>query len=126
MWVVGEIRAQQAELGQLLERVDESLVPVVRCVDHVVVELDEVVGRRVAERHGRRRSADVRLVVDDADPRVGQRVEIRAGAVRGAVVPDHDLLGQRRGAADDVLDALPEQVHSVVRENDNRNAHSDS
>ncbi len=78
-----------------------------------------VVGPR---RRARRRSGRCWGARDDADARVGERLQVGGRAIAGRVVPDHDLARGVGRAQQDVLDAAAQQVHAVVREDDDRDA----
>ena len=116
--VLGEVRRQEADPGQALEGLEQRAIPLGRRLDHVVVELEEVRRGREPERLGVRVLADVLRVVDDPEPGIRERVEVGGRPVGRAVVPDHDLGRERRRHAEDLLDAEPQQVLAIVREDD--------
>ena len=85
--VLGEIRGEEADLGQPKEGVEQRAVPVLWSVDHVVVELQQVSSARLCERLRVAVLSDVLRVLDHTDTRVGERIEV-------AVVPSVDALSQ--------------------------------
>ena len=73
--IVLEVGRQEPDLGQPLERVEQRRIPFRGRVDDVVVELDDVRRRRQPEGAGIGVLPDVLLAVDDADPRIVERLE---------------------------------------------------
>ena len=100
--------------GRRFRRVAHDRVPALRRPDDVVVELDQISLRDHLERRRVRVLADVSVVMDDLDARVLNRIEVLTRPVGRAVVPDHDLPRRVRRHAQDVLDALAQEVDAVV------------
>ena len=120
--IVLEIGGEEADVGQALECVEQRRVPALRRVDDVVVDLDQVRRHRQLEGRAyafwpmffslwttriRGSSSDARY---SAVPSVDALFQITISRVAGDVREQH------------VLDVLAQQVHTIVRQNDNGDA----
>ena len=106
--------AARDRAGQHLEVVGVHL----RVARHHGGDVDLVVARLLVAGDDRAADAEVALVLDQLDARVGQRAHRLDGAVGGAVVDDVDAVDELR----DPADRLRDQLLLVVRGDDDRHA----
>ena len=122
--VVLEVGGQVADLGQPLEGVEQRARPSPRARRRRRRRARPCRASVVARKRARVAVvADVRLAADDlgcAGPRASRGTR-RVPSV-DAVVPDHDLARGLRGPQQHVLDALAEQIDTVVGEDHDRDA----